>query len=193
MLPDTLTRDEHRMQHVCDELGVVRETERDLFGHSEAIFSPGREYRYLLNRRWAVGGTTATFVMLNPSTASASADDPTIRRCVGYARRWGHNALNVVNLHAYRATDPRELRQVADPVGLLNDKFIRGVCKPGWLTVAAWGVHGRLNNRGAEVTAMLTDAGVELTCLEVTAGGYPKHPLYCRLGLMPQPYPLASS
>jgi hypothetical protein len=187
-MSDTLTRDEHCAQTVCDELGVVREIDRDLLGHSEAVFSDDYRYRYLLTRRWAVGGTTATFLMLNPSTATASADDPTIRRCVGYARRWGHSALNVVNLYGWRATDPRELRRVDDPVGPLNDRFIRQVCQAGRLNVAAWGIHGSRGDRAAQVVAMLDGLDVDLTCLEVTSRGQPRHPLFCRLGLEPKPY-----
>jgi hypothetical protein len=186
----TIARDEHRAQSVLDSIGLRREVDRDLLGHSEAVFSADGQYRYLLTRRWAIGGTTCTWIMLNPSTATASADDPTIRRCVGYSRRWGHSAMNVLNLFAHRATDPRALTGAESPVGPLNDKFIVETCQPGWETVAAWGVHGRLNGRGTRVAEMLTWLGVDLTCLEITAGGYPKHPLYSRLGLMPQLYAL---
>lgn len=179
MLPNASTRDQYRAQTVEDGLGVVRETVHDLFGWSEAVFSTDGHYRYLLTRRWAVGGTTATFVGLNPSVASASVKDPTSTRVVSYARLWGHSAANILNLYGYKATDPREMFRAADPVGPLNDEFLRRVCQPGWLTVAAWGAFGNRNGRGQQVADMLTDAGVDLTCLGLTGSGSPGTPSTC--------------
>ena len=127
--------------------------------------------------------------MLNPSTATALEDDPTIRRCIGFSKAWGHNALHVVNLFAWRATAPFELRDVADPVGPHNDEFITRLCHPGWQVIAAWGHHGKIRGRGAQVARMLAAAGVDLSCLEITGYGEPKHPLYCLGSLTPQPYP----
>jgi hypothetical protein len=96
---------------------LIREEHADLIGHSEAVFSPDRAYRYLLIRRWALGGPTMTMIMLNPSTADAHADDPTIRRCVSLARREGCAALEVVNLFALRSPYPKALLAAADPAG----------------------------------------------------------------------------
>lgn len=162
MPPDTLIREEHA----------------DLIGHSEAVFSPDRAYRYLLIRRWALGGPTMTMIMLNPSTADAHADDPTIRRCVSLARREGCAALEVVNLFALRSPYPKALLASADPVGPRNDEFIAGHCLPGRLVVAAWGARGDLMGRDALVTASLAARGVDLHCLGLTHGGKPRHPLY---------------
>lgn len=188
MLPDTLTRDQYRAA-VAAEAGLVREVEEDMYGnHSEAVYSPDLRHRYLLTRRWGTGGTTATFIMLNPSTATAQEDDPTIRRCIGYARDWGHSELVVVNLFAYRATKPMALREADDMVGPRNDYMLLRVCQPEWLTVAAWGAFGNLNGRGQQVADMLTDAGVDLSCLGVTASGQPRHPLYMLGNLTPQLY-----
>jgi hypothetical protein len=170
MLPDTFP--------AAGELR--REEVRDLLGHSEAVFSADGTYRYLLVRRWATGPPTMTFLMLNPSTATAAADDPTIRRCIGFARREGCSALAVVNLFGLRATDPRELSGHADPVGPANDRLIWETCEPGRLVVAAWGVFGRLAGRAETVTGLLAERGVDLMCLGVTKNGAPRHPLYVR-------------
>jgi hypothetical protein len=157
---------------------LVREERSDLIGHSEAVFSGDRKYRYLLVRRWAQGPPTMTMIMLNPSTADASADDPTIRRCVALARRCDCAALEVVNLFALRSPYPKALLAAADPVGPRNDELIAEHCLPGRLVVAAWGARGDLMGRDAEVTAALAARGVQLHCLGLTHGGKPRHPLY---------------
>lgn len=141
-----------------------------------ATLSADRAYRYLLTRRW--GDCPAmTWIMLNPSTADSSEDDPTIRRCIGFARREGCAAIQVVNLFALRAADPGELRVSLDPVGPGNDGFL--LARPvAARTIAAWGALGGLLGRSPEVRAML--AGTSLLCLGVTSGGEPRHPLYVR-------------
>jgi hypothetical protein len=141
-----------------------------------ATLSADRAYRYLLTRRWG-DGPAMCWIMLNPSTADASEDDPTIRRCIGFARREGCEAIQVVNLFALRASDPRELLASPDPVGPGGDGFL--LARPlSACTVAAWGAQGSLRGRSAKVTAML--AGARLLCLGVTASGEPRHPLYVR-------------
>jgi hypothetical protein len=154
------------------------ETVPDLWGRSDALFNEAGTHRYLLTRRWGQGGVTATFVMLNPSTATAREDDPTIRRCVGFARREGCNALTVVNLFGLRSTDPAVLREHPDPVGERNDEFIGQHCLPGRLVVLAWGAHGELDGRGPRVALRLAAAGVTLSCFGLTGNGQPLHPLY---------------
>jgi hypothetical protein len=104
-----------------------------------ADLSPCGTYRYLLGRRVGEGDRTALFMMLNPSTADATEDDPTIRRCTGFARREGCGVLEVVNLFAYRATDPAELRTAPDPVGPANDHHIKAALGRVALVVVAWG------------------------------------------------------
>jgi hypothetical protein len=151
-----------------------------------AWYSRDHRYRYLLTRSWDSGLPAVTFLMLNPSTATAETDDNTVRRCRGYASAWGMGELIVVNLFAWRATDPRELRRVDDPVGPRNDDVLRAACRPGRLVVAAWGVHGRTRNRAAEVMALLS--GVDLSCLEITAPGQPRHPLFCLADVTPRAY-----
>lgn len=153
-----------------------------------ATFSNDRRFRYQLGRRWGPGGGYVAWVMLNPSTADAEQDDPTIRKCRGFAERWGFHALQVVNLYAWRATDPRELRAVlksfqadpatcVDPSGELNYETIRKVITGARRVVAAWGATPWAEQRGAEVAAIAGMLGVDLGCIGTTASGAPRHPL----------------
>lgn len=141
-----------------------------------ATFSADRAYRYVLTRRWG-DGPVMTFIGLNPSTADADADDPTVRRLVGFARRAGCGSVCAVNLFALRATDPRALRRSPDPVGPDNDGFLRERTQVTYV-VAAWGAHGNLNGRSARVRVMLS--AIPLLCFGLTANGEPRHPLYVR-------------
>jgi hypothetical protein len=128
--------------------------------------------------------------MLNPSTADAERDDPTVRRCIGYARSWGYGALTAVNLFAYRCTDPRDLRRVEDPVGPENDRHLLAVRERFPVLIAAWGNWGRLHGRRDSVMCLLSSES-SLYCLGVTRSGYPLHPLHQRGDLAPIPYPPA--
>jgi hypothetical protein len=141
------------------------------------IFDESGRYRYMLERSWERRGTV-TFVMLNPSSADATRDDPTLRRCIGFAQRWGVGRLLVVNLFALRSSEPRTLRQARDPVGPRNDEFIRGACEEADLVVGAWGNHGRLTRRDEAVISLIEQMGIRLTCLGLTSIGSPRHPLY---------------
>lgn len=148
-----------------------------------AIFSDDRRYRYRLWRTWMPGDPrppkTLVVIGLNPSTADEVEDDPTIRRCVGYGKRWGCTGLIMLNLFARRSTDPRTLYDVEDPVGPDNDAHIRACTAEAGIILAAWGAHGHHQGRGQAVRALLADKVVE--CLGVTQSGEPKHPLYlCR-------------
>jgi len=156
-------------------------------GDRSAVVSPCGTYRYELRRQWAKG-LVCTWIMLNPSVADSEIDDPTIRRCAGFARRWGHSGITVRNLFALRATDPRALRHHPDPVGPDNDWWLTAPASPG-LTVCAWGTHGALRDRAARVVAVLTRRGAPLHCLALTAQGHPRHPLYLHGALRPRPYP----
>lgn len=147
---------------------------------STARTSPCGRYRYSLTRQWGADpARRAVWIMLNPSTADATVDDPTVRRCLGFSRAWGCDSLEVVNLFALRATDPRELRTAVDPVGPENDGALRDAVDRGDLVVAAWGAHGVLHGRAAAVRAVF---GPEVRCLGVTKAGMPRHPLYVRSG-----------
>jgi hypothetical protein len=133
-------------------------------------------YRYLLSRRWGPGAP-ALFVMLNPSTADDTSDDPTIRRCIGFARRWGAPAVEVVNLYALRATRPRDLFAHAAPVGPDNDAAIADAAARAAAIVVAWGAHGARD--AARVRCVVGLLGARrLACLGTSRGGEPRHPLY---------------
>lgn len=144
---------------------------------SYARLSDDTRHRYTLGRRWG-DGPHAVFVMLNPSTADADQDDPTIRRCVAFARAWGLDGIHVVNLYAWRATQPADLWLAADPVGPENDYFLAcaaaEAAHSGLPIIAAWGA----NARPERVAHVLTIRGMDrLTALGVTKDGAPKHPL----------------
>lgn len=166
------------MSAVVTQERLVRDESRDLLGHGEAVFNEARTHRYLLIRTWEQQAKRLVWVMLNPSTASAEADDPTIRRVTAFTRREDYGALAVVNLFGLRATNPAELRGHPDPAGERNDEFILDQCRPGWTVVAAWGAHGTLLGRAEHVTASLLARGVNLACLGVTKDRQPRHPLY---------------
>lgn len=145
---------------------------------SVAVYSDCERYRYLLTRVWAPEGKRALFVMLNPSTATEVQNDPTVERCERRARALGFGAFRVVNIFAFRATDPKEMRAVADPVGPGNDAAIRESLDWADAVICAWGAHGAHLDRGAAVAAMLRTAGCTPLVLGLTKGGHPQHPLY---------------
>lgn len=147
-------------------------------------FSPCRTYRYALWREWIGGSGYAMFVGLNPSTADEMLDDPTIRRCIAFAKSWGYAALCMTNLFAYRATEPKDMMAVADPVGPGNDAFLQALAPEAGVVVAAWGAHGTFGGRDQEVRRLLP----ALHCLALTKDGHPGHPLYLPKTLTPAPY-----
>lgn len=163
----------------------------------DAIFSYCRRWRYTLTRIWDFTQPLAMFVGLNPSTADETEDDPTVRRCIGYARAWGAGGLHMTNIFAFRATDPRAMKAQQDPVGRDNDLWIKrcaltvkhhaGGLPPGTI-IAAWGNHGAHLQRGEWVTDMLNLNGLEIHCLKITKAGQPAHPLYLPKNLRPIRY-----
>lgn len=122
--------------------------------------------------------------MLNPSTADAAVDDPTIRRCVGFAKSYGFGGIEVVNLYAYRATNPEDLQLVDDPVGQPdNTDTLISAAKTLGVIVCAWGTGAKKAPYGAshaaEVLGWLCKFGAQTFSLgPLTKEGYPKHPLY---------------
>lgn len=146
-----------------------------------AVLSHDGVYRYELRRTWGnEDGPLVCWVMLNPSTADADNDDPTIRRCISFSNRWGFDRLVVVNLFALRATDPKELKLASEPVGSANDATILAAALESEQVIAAWGAHGTHLNRAAKVTQLLTGTAdpLALWCLGITNKGAPRHPLY---------------
>lgn len=149
-----------------------------------AEISPCGQYRYTLTRPRGLLVSPATrpkavFCMLNPSTADADSDDPTIRRCRGYAERWGNAGLLVINLYALRSTDPGALWAHADPVGPDNDHWLHRAASEGGEVICAWGANARAD-RVAVAVDLFEAAGARLLCLGTTKDGHPRHPLYVR-------------
>lgn len=153
-----------------------------------ATVSPDGHYRYTLARVWG-WGELLTFVMLNPSTADAEHDDPTIRRCVGFARTLGFDGVMVVNLYAFRATRPADLWLADEPTGgERNDDLLAELGRQalhGRQLVAAWGAHAR-RDRVEQVLAM--PGWDRLLALGRTAAGAPRHPLYLPATAAPMPW-----
>jgi hypothetical protein len=145
---------------------------------SGAQFSECRTWRYGLWRIWDWQGhaNCVAFIGLNPSTADETLDDPTIRRCIGFAKRWGFGGCYMLNAYAFRATDPRVMKQAADPVGPGNDEALAYYRSRVGLIIAAWGVHCE-PERERRVCEVI---GQPIYCLGKTKDGRPKHPLYLR-------------
>lgn len=153
---------------------------------SVAEYSDCEAYRYTLTRVWDAARPRAAFVMLNPSTATEVQNDPTVERCERRARALGYGAFRVLNIFAYRATDPRVMRAAADPVGPGNDAAILAALPWAGRVVCAWGTHGAHLDRGPQVAAMLRGAGARLWHLGLSKAGHPKHPLYIGYDVQPQ-------
>ncbi len=133
-------------------------------------------FRYLLERRWDEG-PPLVFVMLNPSTADAEKDDATIRKCIGFAKHYGYNAIAVVNLFAFRATKPKDLKAAGWPVVPGNDQHIIAAARIGvGQVICAWGANANRTKRPAEVMKMLKMQDIKALCLGTTQDGFPLHP-----------------
>lgn len=148
------------------------------------VFSPCRTYRYTLWRGWGGMFEEPNFVMfigLNPSTADETNDDPTIRRCIGYAKAWGFDGYLMTNLFAYRSTDPRVMKAHPEPIGPDNDKWLVDCAAKAGIVVAAWGTHGAHLGRGEYVRRLIPG----LHYLRLTKDGFPAHPLYLPADLKP--------
>jgi hypothetical protein len=152
-----------------------------------AFFSTCKRYRYSLSRTWGVG-LEITFVMLNPSTADAETNDPTVAKCIRYSKTWGFHRLTVVNLFALRATNPNELYTTDDPIGPCNDEAILDAAERSQTVVCAWGNHGEHLGRGAAIKAMLRYHPAALSYLKMNGTGHPSHPLYLPGDLTPTPW-----
>jgi len=152
--------------------------------HKSAIISKCGLYRYELRRIWQPKTGLVCWVMLNPSTADANNDDPTIRRCMGYAARWGYGGIVVVNLFALRCTDSSHIPDYDDAVGKGNNRYIKRASAEARLTMAGWGIRGRHLGRDKIVLAMLIDPHY----LALTKNRSPRHPLYSLKGLDPVKY-----
>lgn len=151
-----------------------------------AVFDPTGNYRYLLWRTWQTDAPCLTFVMLNPSTADADRNDPTIRRCLQFAQSWGYGSLKVVNLFGFKATHPKILQQASDPIGTENDRHLLAAVQKSDRTIIAWGNWGTMQGRDRIVMDLISSYSVY--CLGVNRSGQPKHPLYLSARTMPIQY-----
>lgn len=151
---------------------------------STAEFSPCRRWRYSLFREFDGGSDSIAFIGLNPSTADEQKNDPTVSRCIRFAQQWGYGSMYMLNIFAWRDTDPRGMKAAEDPVGPGNDDELLTICGAVEAVVACWGVHGSHAERGAYVAGRLLSC-VPLQCFGVTKDGHPKHPLYLRADSTP--------
>jgi len=149
-----------------------------------AIISDCQQYRYELRRVWDNSKPLVLFIGLNPSTADAAKEDNTSRVCINYAKRWDYGGLLLANLFAYRSTKPSTLYTAADPVGPMNDIWLKKLQSEADLVVCAWGAIRRHQNRDKAVLSFLH----EPHCLTKLKSGHPGHPLYKRSDLWPVPY-----
>lgn len=156
-------------------------------------FSPCGRYRYTLWREWGTGALPLAnianrkpaddycmFIGLNPSTANDTEDDPTIRRCVDFAKRCGYGAMCMTNLFAWRDTKPENMKKADAPIGPENDDWLRKVSQGAGIVLAAWGNHGSHLGRDQQVRKLLVNVN--------PSTGQPKHPLYLKATLVPFPY-----
>lgn len=174
---------------------LVIERRSDGTNDSGAVFDEEHHYRYLLWRTWnrsVTGNRILGFVMLNPSTADAMEDDPTIRRCIGFAKSNGFDGILVANVFALRATNPDELCVHENPVGEGNTLALRAMAQFSHEVIAAWGTNKALklddqgNFAGNVLLSELLPSQKRLLCLGRTSNGSPRHPLYIRADTKPE-------
>jgi hypothetical protein len=179
------------LAHWADERGLPCDVSLD---GNVAIFSPDRTLRYVVTRKTGEQDKVLVACGLNPSKADAFTNDPTVTRIIGFARRERCGLYVMLNTDAFRATEPKDLFAAAargvDVAGEHNDNAIRFVfdlLEPGDVALAAWGVHVR-RGRADRIAELASAARIPLSCLGVTKGGEPKHPLYLASGTPLQPF-----
>lgn len=150
---------------------------------SYANFSKCGKYRYYLRRFWNTGEKHVMFIGLNPSTATASTDDPTIRRCINFAKSWGYAGMYMCNLYAYISTDPKKLIISGEEIAVTNS-YLRECAGFVDIIVFAWGAFELHKKRMNEIIEMFPAA----YCIKHTKNGYPSHPLYLKSDLKPIPF-----
>jgi len=153
-----------------------------------AVFSSCTKYRYALWRTWNESKDKVLFICLNPSTADARHNDPTVRRCIGFARRWGFGGMCLCNLFGFRATSPIHLHYAADPVGPDNDRVLADYATKARIIVAAWGNGGTYKGRDLAVREAYPNTYV----IDLTSKWNPRHPLYAPYDCKPMLPPWAN-
>lgn len=154
----------------------------DLFLERDAVISPCGTYRYLLRRTWDAKQPRALFVMLNPSTADAEIDDATIRSCIRLSRGLGFGSFEVVNIFAFRATDPEDMAKADDPIGPDNERIVIGAINRCDTVICAWGAHPMAARKSTFLLGHIRSRRPAAYCLGKTKAGAPKHPLYIKSG-----------
>ena len=149
-----------------------------------AELSDCRRYRYALWRIWDETKPTVMFIGLNPSTADETQDDPTLTRCINFAKAWGYGGVYTANLFAYRATDPKQLLKRKRVIGKQNDHWLQQLSERCELVIAAWGNDGKYQNRAQQVKQQIQP----LHYLKMNKSGEPAHPLYLKADLTPMPF-----
>jgi hypothetical protein len=174
----------------------------ELHASRQTILSPCRKYRYTLWREWGSEvlftgeervDDYAVFIGLNPSTADETKDDPTIRRCVNFAKHWGYGAFLMMNLFAWRDTKPANMMKASDPVGPLNDFYLFELAKNAGIVIAAWGANGNHKGRADYIADLFKEAGIKLTALRTNDDGSPGHPLYVPAETKPIAWPVLTN
>ncbi len=158
------------------------------FNKKGAIISADKKYRYSLYRIWNEKKPKVLFIMLNPSTADANVDDPTIRRCIGFAKRWGYGGIYVGNLFPYRSTLPKELLNVDMPEGYCNELQLKHMAERSDIVVCAWGngpIVDKLMKNNPEYLPLI-EIKKQLYCLGLSDNGVPRHPLYLKKEAIPK-------
>ena len=157
-----------------------------------AVISADRKYRYSLTREDPFAPKDAfsnlLFVMLNPSTADGYEDDPTLKKCIGFMRRWNYRNLEVVNLFAVRSSDPGAIICVSDPIGPDNSTAQTTALLRAHKVIVGWGRNGRYLDADRKFCELADDWGVELHFLRLTQTGIPMHPLYIPYDIQPIPF-----
>ena len=159
--------------------------------NKSAILSNNKKYRYSLGRCWDESKPILMFIMLNPSTADDKEDDPTIRRCIGFAKSWGYGAIIVCNLIPYRATNPKELLSIDDNefLGTIDNKGIVGYYNSAYISklsqkvdkvVCAWGNSNVIKKLRINISKIKEIVDKPLYYIEISKDGTPKHPLYLK-------------
>lgn len=144
--------------------------------YSDAIFSKDRIHRYVLIREWDLSKPSLMIVALNPSTADEKKNDPTVTRCIGFAKKWGFGKLLMMNIFAFRATLPKDLFNSENPIGDENDHWLKKLIKQADKVVLAYGNHGKFKNRHDEILKMIDNP----YCIKKTKTEMPGHPLYLK-------------
>ena len=148
---------------------------------TDAILSKDRKYRYVLSRIWDETKPTVMIIGLNPSTADETENDPTIIRCIDFAKFWGYGGVYMLNLFGFRATKPKDMFNADEPIGQDNDKYIEEYSKICDKVICAWGNDGNHKNRSKEILSKIENTYY----LKLNQTGEPAHPLYLKGDLIP--------